>query len=94
MDILQLVEDVLVYEQFTVKGMLSSDNAVVAMAYSVDLFLFDYRLTEGNGGDLRRQFKSIPELKHIPTIIFSAYMHKNIDFKEFGCDALMNWWIR
>ncbi|MDO3627613.1 response regulator [Mucilaginibacter sp. BT774] len=89
-DILDIVQEVLTYEHFTVKtfsycaGFLDE-----ALNFLPDVVLLDYRLNDGNGADLCRLLKTHPKLKHIPVILFSAYFLKDVDVKKLGCDAVI-----
>ena len=89
-DILEIVEEVLKYEHFNVTSLSKSVNFIeLALNILPDVVLLDYRLNDGDGGELCRQIKSHPKLKHIPVIMFSAYLLKGNDFKKFGCDAVI-----
>lgn len=90
LDIVQVVEEVLTYEGFGVHVTLKSTEFLqIAMRYRPDLVLLDYKLADGNGGDLCRTVKAHPELKHIPVVIFSAYVHPGVNLSDFGCDAVI-----
>lgn len=90
LDILQLVEDVLVYEKFEVNGLTEAHDFIdTALRYKPDLFLIDYILPGRTGADLCKQLKSHPKLKSIPVIVFSAYLHQNIDLQTLGCDSFI-----
>lgn len=90
LDILQIVEEVLTYEQFDVKATTRSSHLLqLAEQFRPDLIILDYRLADGNGGELCRAIKAHPALKYIPVVIFSAYLHAGLDFKEFGCDEII-----
>ncbi|WP_345948313.1 MULTISPECIES: response regulator [unclassified Mucilaginibacter] len=89
MDILEIVHEVLTYEQFEVKSTSESKSIVtVAEDYKPDLIILDYKLMDDNGGEICRMFKSHKSLHKIPVIIFSAYTSK-LDFFSFGCDAVI-----
>jgi two-component system response regulator VicR len=89
-DILDVVEEALTYEQFTVKAIsLGSDLIDVALTFLPDIIMLDYRLSDGNGGELCREVKSHPLLRHIPVILFSAYLFKHIDSEQLGCDDII-----
>lgn len=91
LDIVQIVEEVLAYEQFHVQSTTKSIEFVfIAERYHPDLFLIDFRLSDGNGGDLCRTLKAHTLLKHIPVVIFSAYVQPNLDFRDFGCDEVIS----
>jgi DNA-binding response OmpR family regulator len=89
MDILEIVHEVLTYEQFEVNSTSNSKNIVkVAEEYLPDLIILDYKLMDDNGGDICRTFKSHKQLHKTPVIIFTAYSN-SIDFYTFGCDAVI-----
>ena len=90
LDILQLVENVLVYEKFRVISLTEAPDFIeTALRYMPDLFLIDYLLSGSTGADLCKQIKSHSKLKHIPVIIFSAYLHDNVDLQTLGCDSFI-----
>ena len=90
LDILQLVEDVLVYERFQVISLSEGDEFIeTALELMPDLCIIDYRLAENNGADFCKQLKAHSKLKHIPVIIYSAYFHKSLDEATLGCDAFI-----
>ncbi|OOQ56552.1 response regulator transcription factor [Mucilaginibacter pedocola] len=87
-DILEVVNDVLAYENFEVKATTKSvEFMMIAERYQPDLIIVDYRLADGNGADLCRALKSNANLRHIPVILFSAYFQPGLNFMDFGCDA-------
>lgn len=90
MDILEMVHEVLTYEQFEVKS-TSDSSCIVPLAedYNPDLIILDYKLIDGNGGEICRTFKSHKVLHAVPVIIFSAYTN-NVNFYSFGCDAVIS----
>jgi DNA-binding response OmpR family regulator len=90
MDILEMVHEVLTYEQFEVNSTSNSKGIVeIAEEYKPDLIILDYKLLDDNGGEICRTFKSHKALHQIPVIIFSAYLNQNIDFYTFGCNAVI-----
>ncbi|SEN08283.1 Response regulator receiver domain-containing protein [Mucilaginibacter gossypiicola] len=90
LDIVQIVEEVLAYEGFEVKAEMSGYGLIaIAEEYLPDLVILDYRLGDGNGGELCQQMKTCTALKHIPVIIFSAYIQPGSDLSDFGCDEVI-----
>lgn len=90
MDILEVVHEILTYENFEVKSTSNSKSIItIAESYNPDLIILDYRLLDDNGGEICRNFKSHKSMHRIPVIIFSAYVNKNVDFMSFGCDAVI-----
>lgn len=90
-DILEVVNEVLAYENFDVHTTSTSNNILqVAYDYHPDLVILDYLLNDGNGGDICKQFKADKQLSHIPVIIFSAYINRDVDYLSFGCEAVIS----
>ncbi|MFI5159804.1 MAG: response regulator transcription factor [Sphingobacteriales bacterium] len=90
LDILNVVEEALAYEHFTVKALSSSAGFMqIILDFLPDLVLLDYRLADGNGGKLCRQIKTHAKLNHIPVVIFTAYPFKDTEIKETSCDAVI-----
>ena len=90
LDILQVVEEVLHYEHFDVKTTTSSYHFIkLAKQHLPDLIILDYRLADGNGGELCHAIKADPALMHIPVILFSAYISPGLNFFDFGCDEVI-----
>jgi len=90
LDILNIVEEVLAYEHFTVQGISNCSDFVEHVSdFMPDLVLLDYRLTDGNGLDLCHQLKSNPLLNQIPVIIFSAYPLKDADLGDCDYEAII-----
>jgi len=89
-DILDVVSEVLSYEDFDVHTTSTSDHILqVAHSYQPDLVILDYFLGDGNGGEICKQFKADERLRLIPIIIFSAYINRNVDYTAFGCEAVI-----
>lgn len=90
-DILEMVTEVLSYENFNVHG-TSNSNGIIRLAETYDphLVILDYRLSDGNGGEICQQLKAHSQFKDIPVIIFSAYINRTIDFNKYGCDAVIS----
>ncbi len=57
--------------------------------FAPDLILLDYKLADTNGGDLCRQLKEMPEYRHIPVIIFSAYFTPSDKTRPGGCAGIL-----
>lgn len=89
-DILDIVEEVLTYEHFTVKTFSHCSGFIEqALEFIPDVILLDYRLDDGNGAELCRELKNHPELRDIPVILFSAYLLKSVEVEKFGCDGVI-----
>jgi CheY-like chemotaxis protein len=90
LDIVQIVEEVLTYENFEVKSAMKSVGFLpIVEQYNPHMIILDYRLNDGNGGEVCRAIKQHPQFKHIPIIIFTAYMHPGLDLRMYGCDAII-----
>jgi DNA-binding response OmpR family regulator len=89
-DILDVVNEVLSYENFDVHTTATSNNILqVAQDYNPDLVILDYLLNDGNGGEICKRLKADAQLKHVPVIIFSAYINRDVDYPSFGCEAVI-----
>jgi CheY-like chemotaxis protein len=53
------------------------------------VILPDYKLVDGNGSDICNQLKAADATRHIPVIIFSAYIHREEDLKSLNFDAVL-----
>jgi two-component system phosphate regulon response regulator PhoB len=89
-DILQVLETVLIYNDFTVKGLSRTDDIFKSMEeFKPDLVLTDYLLSGTNGGKICQLIKSNKETCHIPVILISAYPELAISLGNFGFDAFI-----
>jgi len=90
-DILEMVNEVLSYEQFDVHA-TSNSNGIIAVTekFNPDLIILDYRLQNANGGEICRELKAHPRFKNTPIIIFSAYINLSVDYDKYGCDAVIS----
>jgi DNA-binding response OmpR family regulator len=89
-DILDIVQEVLTYEHFTVQTFSHYSGFIdKALDFKPDAILLDYRLDDGDGGELCQELKSHSSLKDTPIILFSAYLIKNVEVEKFGCDAVI-----
>jgi len=89
-DILDIIHETLLYENFEVKVTLNSSQIIeLTESYQPDLILIDYHLSGTNGNDICRQIKLHPKLAHIPVIICSAYIQKNEDLSGWLCDDII-----
>jgi two-component system, OmpR family, phosphate regulon response regulator PhoB len=90
-DILQVLETVLTYNEFTVTSIEGTDDIYESIEkYKPDLILTDYLLTGLNGGKICQLIKSNKETCHLPVILISAYPDLATSFGNFGFDAFMN----
>jgi DNA-binding response OmpR family regulator len=90
-DILEIVHETLIYEQFDVQSISRSDEVIPLIEkFKPDIVILDYRVAGLNGGELCRQIKSHPDFSNLPVIIFSAYIKHNDELFAYGCDAIIN----
>jgi DNA-binding response OmpR family regulator len=90
-DILDIVHETLSYEKFDVKSTSeSADVMPMLQQFIPDLVILDFRVAGTNGGELCKQIKSHPDFKHVPVIIFSAYINHDDELFGYGCDAIIN----
>lgn len=89
-DTIDLMVEVLTYERYDVVS-VQKGAGLLPMVEKVkpDLIMLDYRLAEGNGGELCQTIKSHPQFGRIPVVIFTAYMAPGLDLKQYGCDAII-----
>ena len=89
-DILQVLETVLEYNDFTVKGLNRTDDILKSVGdYKPDLVLTDYLLSGTNGGKICQQIKGNKETCHLPVILISAYPELASSLGNFGFDAFI-----
>ncbi|MES2278709.1 MAG: response regulator [Bacteroidota bacterium] len=90
-DILEMVNEVLTYENFDVHATFNSNGIIaVAETFNPDLIILDYRLSNANGGEICQELKAHPKFKQTPVIIFSAYINLSVDYVKYGCDAVIS----
>lgn len=90
LDILQIVEEILVTEQYNVKtANRYAGFLTLAEQFHPDLMILDYCLHDGNGGELCRLVKHHPTLYNVPVILFSAYSKLGLNLADFGCDEVI-----
>ena len=90
-DILDIVHETLSYEKFDVKSTSESTDVIpLVEQFEPNLVILDYRVSGTNGGELCRQIKAHPDFKHVPVIIFSAYVNHADELSAYGCDAIIN----
>jgi DNA-binding response OmpR family regulator len=90
LDILDIIQEVLSYEDFDVLCVSRINHFYEHLAdWKPDLLILDFKLADGNGGDICRQLKDSPETCDIPIIMFSAYVTGQEDLYSYGCDAVI-----
>jgi len=91
LDILQVIEEVLIYGGFEVITTIKSAGFIeLAESCRPDLVILDYKLADGDGGELCRSLKAHPLFKGTPVIFCTAYSRPGLDLFEFGCDELID----
>lgn len=89
-DILDIIHEALIYQEFEVKVTLESGDIInQARSFLPDLIILDYHLAGANGHEICRHIKTHPDLGHIPVIICSAYIQKDADFSSWECDDVI-----
>jgi len=75
--ILEVVTEALIYEGYEVLQ-ISLGNQLLdgVCTFRPDVILLDYKLSDATGSDLCRQLKTSALYRHIPVIIFSAYVNR------------------
>lgn len=89
-DILQVLETVLLQNEFVVKGLGRTDDILKLTAeFKPDLILTDFLLSGTNGGKICQLIKSDKSTCHIPVILISAYPELAVSIGTFGFDAFI-----
>lgn len=90
LDIIQIVEEVLSYEQYEVKSITKSIDFLADVEhFRPELIILDYKLADGHGGELCRAIKAHAQFHHISVMIFTAYMEPGLDLFIYGCDEVI-----
>jgi two-component system phosphate regulon response regulator PhoB len=90
-DILQVLDTVLTYNEFTVTAIEGTENIFETIEeHKPDLIITDYLLSGLNGGRICQLIKSNKETCHLPVVLISAYPELAISFGKFGFDAFIN----
>ncbi|MGI4728123.1 MAG: response regulator [Janthinobacterium lividum] len=88
--ILEVMEEVLCYEGFSVKTFEETDDIIsLIKQYKPDVLITDYILKGINGGELCKTVKSTSATAHTPVVIFSAYSKVLLSLGYYGCDAYL-----
>jgi DNA-binding response OmpR family regulator len=89
-DILDIIREALIYQEFEVKIALESHSIIdIALDFYPDLIILDYHLTGSNGREVCCRLKTHPKLGHVPVIICSAYIQKNANLSDWNCDDVI-----
>jgi len=89
-DILDMVKEVLTYEDyevFCIKSTVSFDEHV--SKWKPDLIVLDIRLADGDGGELCKKLKSNSLTQHIRVILYSAYISGRKDLASYSAYAFI-----
>jgi DNA-binding response OmpR family regulator len=90
-DVLNVMEEALKYEGFSVKTSGSADDVMALIdSFNPDLLLIDYILKGINGGEICHQVKVKPETSRLPVIIVSAYPKVLSSLGDYGCDRFIS----
>ncbi|MGN6638987.1 MAG: response regulator [Mucilaginibacter sp.] len=75
--ILEVVTEALAYEGYEVLPVSFGHQLLDSVkSFLPNLILLDYKLSDATGSDLCRQLKTSALYRHIPVIIFSAYVNR------------------
>jgi DNA-binding response OmpR family regulator len=89
-DVLDAMQEVLVYSGFEVKTIEDTDNIFpIIYDFRPDVLLVDYILNGINGGEICHQIKTNPRTSHLPVIILSAYPRVINSLGFYGCDSFI-----
>ena len=89
-DVLSVLEDILIYSNFKVKGISRTDGIFdIIENFGPNLILMDHILAGVNGGDLCQQIKLDGRTSHLPVVLISAYPKVLQSFDRYGCDAFI-----
>lgn len=87
--ILDVVAEALQYEGFRVKDISrGSELFYWVEQFQPHLILLDHRLTDASGADLCRQLKETAAFRHMPVVIFSAYVNPGETLSS-DCDGYL-----
>ena len=89
-DVLDMIQEVLLYAGFEVKGIMQTPDIFSVIAESKpDLVLMDFLLSGINGGELCHQIKTDQQTAGLPVILISAYPRVLTSLGYYGCDAFI-----
>lgn len=89
-DILDMVNEVLTYENFQVHITTNGANIIdTAKEFDPHLAILDYRLMDADGIEVCRELRAHPQFKDLPVILFSAYVNAQIDYQQYGYDDII-----
>lgn len=90
-DILDMVNEVLTYENYSVHATTNGNGIVeIAKNFRPDLAILDYKLTYSDGVEICRELRAQPEFKDMPMILFSAYINReHVDYEKYGYNDMI-----
>ena len=89
-DLLVMLEEVLLYSHFNVKGVKQTQNIFgVIENYKPDLVVMDCILNGINGSELCHQIKTDSRMEKLPVILISAYPRVLESLGRYGCDVFI-----
>jgi CheY-like chemotaxis protein len=88
-DILYIVKEALHYAGYVVKDIsLGTELFYWVEHFQPHLILLDHRLADARGADLCHQLKGTAAFRHIPVVIFSAYINPG-ETLSADCDGYL-----
>jgi DNA-binding response OmpR family regulator len=88
--VLEMLEAVLDYSGFGVKGCKAADTIFDDIEdYKPDLILIDYILNGINGGEICHQIKTNSKTQNLPVVLISAYPRVLQSLGSYGCDTFI-----
>ncbi|RYE19042.1 MAG: response regulator [Sphingobacteriaceae bacterium] len=88
--VLELVEEILVYEGYKVIPLTFCEDILdTVRQHHPDLVIMDYFLQGENGGAFCRILKQTAQTAHLPVLLYSAYPNIEKSLDHFGCDAFL-----
>ncbi len=90
-EILDIVNYVLTSENYQVKCYnRGAGFMTIVEEFCPDLILLEFKLKDGNGGEICLALKRHPEYRAIPIILVTAYRTPDVDFSRFYCDEVID----
>ena len=89
-DILDVINEALTYEGFSVTGFVEADNIFpIITNVEPDIVILDYLLNGINGGEICHQIKTTAITAQLPVIIISAYPKVINSLGNYYCNAFI-----
>jgi DNA-binding response OmpR family regulator len=90
-DVLEVVREALTSQNYKVRCYDCSAGFIsIVEKFRPDLILLDFKLQDGNGGDVCLALKQHPKHSQVPVVIMTAYSNPNLDFSRFRCNAVID----